>query len=165
MSGDELLQQMRDIQPPPEPPWWLLGPGWLWLAAVVALLGVGAWTWWRRRHSRQLARLAARELHSIQRDYRRDRDSRQLAIRLSRWLKQVALLAFPAQGLQRVNGDAWLAFLDQGLHERPFSQGCGRVFGGEVYRARVELDAGAVIALCERWLRVVAPRLRRRTPR
>jgi hypothetical protein len=165
MSSDELLLQLRDIQPPPEPPWWLLAPAWLWLAAVIAILCAGTWAWLRRRQSWQLGRLAARELQIIRIDYQRDRDSRQLAIRLSRWLKQVALLAFPTRRLQGVSGDAWLEFLDQGLRERPFSRGCGRVFGSEVYRQQVELDAGEVIALCERWLRVVKPRLQRGTPR
>jgi hypothetical protein len=165
MTSDELLLQLRDIQPPPEPPWWLLAPAWLWLAAVIAVLCAGAWAWWRRRHSRQLGRLAARELQVIHGDYQRDRDIRQLAIRLSRWLKQVALLAFPTHRLQGVSGDAWLEFLDQGLRDRPFSRGCGRVFGGKVYRRQVELEAGAVIALCERWLRVVKPRLRQGRPR
>jgi hypothetical protein len=164
MSAEDLLLQLRDIQPPPEPAWWLIAPAWLWLAAAIAILCTSAWAWLRRRHSEHLGRLAARELQLIYRDYRHNRDSRQLAIRLSRWLKQVALLAFPTRRLQGASGAAWLEFLDQGLPERPFSRGCGRVFGGEVYRQQVELDAGEVIALCERWLRVVKPRLQRGTP-
>jgi hypothetical protein len=165
MNSEELLLQLRDIQPPPEPSWWLLAPAWLWLAAAIVVLCAGAWAWTRRRHSGHLGRLAACELQSIHDDYRQNRDSRQLAIRLSRWLKQVALLAFPSRRLQGVSGAAWLEFLDQGLRDRPFSRGCGRLFGGDVYRQQVELDAGEVIALCERWLRVVSPRLQRDTPR
>lgn len=161
MSNAELLLQMRDIQLPPEPPWWLLAPVWLWLAAAVAVLCASALAWSRRRHSEYLARLAARELQSIRNEYQQNRDSRQLALRLSRWLKQVALLAFPEQRLQGASGAAWLEFLDQGLGERPFSRGCGRVFGGDVYRRQVELDADEVIALCERWLGIVKPGLQR----
>jgi hypothetical protein len=165
MSNEELLSQLRDIQPPPEPAWWLIAPAWLWLAAAIAILGTGAWLWVRRRQNEHLGRLAARELQLIHSEFQQSQDSRQLAIRLSRWLKQVALLAYPTRRLQSASGDAWLDFLDQGLPERPFSRGCGRVFGGAVYRQRVELDAGEVIALCDRWLRLVKPRLQRESPR
>jgi len=165
MTSEQLLLQLRDIQPPPEPAWWLIAPAWLWLAAAVLALCAGVWLWLRRRQSEHLVRLAARELRLIHSEYHQNRDNRQLAIRLSRWLKQVALLAFPARQLQGTSGAAWLEFLDRGLRGQPFSRGCGRVFGGEVYRQQVELDADEVIALCERWLRLVKPRLQRGTPR
>ena len=161
MSSEQLLLQLRDIQAPLEPAWWLIAPGYLWLAAGIAVLCVAAWLLLRRRHNEHLSRLAARELRSIQSDYQQNRDNRQLAIRLSRWLKQVALLAFPTGQLQSASGEAWLEFLDRGLQQRPFSRGCGRVFGGEVYRQQVDLDAEQVIDLCQRWLGVVKPRLQR----
>lgn len=161
MSKEELLSQLRDIQGPAEPPWWLLAPIQLWLAAAVVMVAMVAWFLLRRRQGGQIGRLAANELQAIQREYRADRDQRQLALRLSCWLRQVALLAYPARQLHGISGDAWLEFLDQGLPQQPFSRGCGQVFGGEVYRQQVELDAEQVLSLCERWLTQLEPRLRR----
>lgn len=165
MTSEELLLQLRDLQAPAEPAWWLIATGYLWLAAGITVLSVTVWLLLRRRQQEHLSRLAARELRSIQAEFQQDRDSRLLALRLSRWLKQVALLAFPTRQLQSASGEAWLEFLDQGLQQRPFSRGCGRVFGGEVYRQRFDLDAEQVIALCERWLGVVKPHLQQGRPR
>lgn len=162
MTHEELLQQLKDIQAPPEPAWWMIAPAYLWTGVTVAILLTCAWLVLRRRRQDRLVRLAQLELRVIHADYRQHGDSRLLAIRLSRWLKQVALLACPAALPQRICGRAWLEFLDQGLADRPFSHGCGRVFAGEVYRRRVELDAEQVIALCERWLRAVRPGLQQR---
>ena len=36
------------------------------------------------------------------------------------------------------------------------------VFGAQVYQREVELDSDEVLALCERWLREIKPRLQRR---
>lgn len=159
MTSEELLLKLRDIQPPPEPPWWLIPPAWLWLAAALAAIVISAWLWRKRRRSEHFARLARRELESIEARYRRDPNSRLLAFQASRWLKQVALLAFPELQLQRLSGDAWLEFLDRHLPDRPFTRGCGRVFGASLYQRRVDLDAGQVIALCNRWLQSVKPHL------
>ena len=158
MTSEELLLQMRDIHGPIEPPWWLLAPIHLWIAAIVALCCCVIWWLLARRNNRHFIRLALRELHVIRGDYEIDCDQRRLALRLSRWLKQVALQAFPAGQLQSLSGQAWLEFLDQGLPRQPFSQGCGRVFGGEVYRERVECDADQLFALCEDWLSRLQPR-------
>ena len=162
MTREELLLKLRDIEPPPEPPWWLLAPAWLWLAGLlVCLLGM-AWWWTRRRHGQRLVRLARAELQAIERGYRRDGDARRFAYRASSWLKQVAILAYPEQGLQRVNGEAWLCFLDDPLTGQPFSRGCGRVFGQELYHRDIDIDADQVMALCERWLNSIGSLLRRR---
>ena len=162
MTSDELLQKLKDIQPPAEPAWWLLGPAWQWLALAVAVLFGAGWLLWRRRRDQQLARLARRELQQIAGAYRLDRDTRRLAQGLSRWLKQVAMLAFPERQLQAMNGETWLEFLDLDFADRPFSRGCGRVFGAEVYRRDIAVDAGRLLNLSERWLAALKPRLQAR---
>jgi hypothetical protein len=163
MSNEELLQKLRDIQPPTEPDWWLIAPVYLlMIAIVIALSGIG---WWllQQRQANRLTRLAEDELQAIQSDYSRCKDARRLAVKTSRWLKQVALLAFPERHLQAMSGNAWLHFLDQSLGETGFSQGSGRVFGSAVYQSQVELDAEQIFSLCQRWLKAVEPSLRQRS--
>ena len=159
MSNEELLLKLRDIAPPPEAAWYLLGPAWIWLGLGLIALVAGIGLWYRAQRRSRLARLAEEDLQVIRLGYQRDRDDRLLAIQLSRWLKQVALLAFPSAQLQQLNGSEWLSFLDQQLEDRPFTRGCGQVFGGAVYQPQVELDAAQVIGLCERWLQLMKPRL------
>ena len=163
MTHDELLLKLRDIEAPSEPPWWLLAPAWLWLAAALCCMLAIAWWWARRRRTRRLLRVAHAELQGIHSDYRRDGDTRKLAHRVAGWLKQVALLAYPDQQLQRASGDAWLQFLDRDLSGQPFSRGCGRVFGQRLYMRDIDIDAEQVIALCERWLDSIRPRLQGRS--
>jgi len=169
MSREELLLQLRDILPPAEPAWWLIAPGYFIVAAILAGLSVIVWLSLRRQRVDRLANVARAELQAIRADYRQDGNVQRVAIKVSRWLKQVAMLAFPASQLQSVSGEAWLRFLDWSLERGQdqdnnlFSQGCGRVFGAEVYQSRVELDADQVFALCEHWLNAIKPRLQHRS--
>ena len=163
MTTEELLLQLRDIQPPPEPAWWLPAPAHLAAFAILSLALVSAWALLRRRRANRLALLAQRELRRIELDYRQNRDERLLAIRLSAWLKRVALLAFPGQRLQSSSGGAWLEFLDHSLGDDRFSQGCGRLFAAAVYQPTPDFDADAVIELCAHWLGSIRPRLQRRS--
>jgi hypothetical protein len=177
MTREELLLQLRDILPPPEPAWWLIAPVYLTIAAVLFGLIVIAWLLRRRQRVDRLAMIARLELQAIRADYRQDQNVHLLAIKVSRWLKQVAMLAYPGNQLQSVTGEPWLKFLDQSLdmgqntgqnrdHDQDnshFSCGCGRIFGAAVYQSSIDLDADQVFALCERWLNAIKPRLQQRS--
>jgi len=171
MTREELLLQLRDIQPPPEPDWWLIAPGYLTMVALLVGLFIIAWLLRRRQRVDRLATLARLELQAIRADYRQDQNVQRLAFKVSIWLKQVAMLAFPGSRLQSVSGEPWLNFLDQSLGQNigveqadsHFSHGCGRVFGAAVYQPSVDLDAEQVFALCERWLNAIKPRLQQRS--
>jgi hypothetical protein len=162
MSEEELLLQLRDIQAPPEPAWWLLAPGHLAVLGLVILLLSGGWLILKHRRANRLAKLAEYELQLIKSDFHHHKDPRQLATRLSCWLKQVALQAYPARQLQSLSGQAWLEFLDKSLGDSQFTRGCGQVFGAAVYRPQITLDADQVFALCTHWLQAVRPRLQQR---
>jgi len=183
MTREELLLQLRDILPPPEPDWWLIAPGYLTIAALLPGLFIIAWLLRRRQRIDRLAMVARLELQAIRTDYRQDQNVHLFAIKVSRWLKQVAMLAFPGNQLQSVTGEPWLRFLDQSLnmgqntdqntdqetgqngnHDNShFSCGCGRIFGAAIYQSSVDLDADQVFALCERWLNSIRPRLQQRS--
>ena len=161
MTSEELLLKLRDIQPPVEPPWWWLAPWLLWvLLAVVAVAVIVALAWHYRGGGR-LGRLAQRELDAIAIRYTGQGDTRLLAVALARWLRQVSLLAFPGVPVKGLCGEAWLGFLDQGLDDKPFREGCGRVFGDAIYRPDFKVDPDQLLRLCRRWLDAARPSLRR----
>ncbi|MGB5330216.1 MAG: DUF4381 domain-containing protein, partial [Gammaproteobacteria bacterium] len=83
-------------------------------------------------------------------------------LQLAQWLKQVALLAFPARQLESFTGEAWLQFLDESIGGDNFTSGRGKVFGDAIYRKQVNVDAGQLVELCEQWLAAVKPRLQQR---
>lgn len=162
MTREELLLELKDIAQPAEPAWWLLGPAQLWLI-VLALAALGlTWHWLQRRHCRRWLRLATAELDSIAAVFDESGDSRQLALQLSRWLKQVALLAYPHRQAMGLAGSDWLEFLDQALDGNRFSAGEGRVFGEAIYQQCVHVDANGLLDLCRTWLQAITPRLLQR---
>ena len=107
--------------------------------------------------------LARSELARIATAFDESGDTRQLSLQLSRWLKQVAVLAYPQQKPHGLSGDDWLEFLDRALGGNRFSRGEGRVFADTVYRRRVDADAADLLDLCQAWLQAVTPRLLRRS--
>jgi hypothetical protein len=162
MTVEELLLELKDIQPPPEPAWWLIAPAhWI---AILLLIGVaaGIWLFFQRREANRLASLADQELQRIRTLYTRNEDSHRLAIELSRWLKQVAILAFPTRHLESLSGKGWLEFLDESLDNDGFSDGIGQVFGSTIYSKQVNLEAAQLVQLCEQWLSAIKPHLRQR---
>ncbi len=161
MTAEELLLDLQDIQPPPDPAWWLLPPlVWVVFGLLSGLVLLGLW--YRRRRDRKrpgsdalaaLEQIAAR--HQVQ------RDDVVLVRNLALWLKQVALQAYPGQGLESLCGRRWLEFLDQSLGDDDFSRGAGAVFGDAVYRRDPQIDAAAALDLCRSWFERVQPRLLR----
>jgi len=162
MTVDELLRELKDIQPPAAPDWWLMPPAYL--VVICAIIAISALIWWRIRYRRlnRLASLAELELQRIRSTYNSNKDSRELSLQLAKWLKQVALLAFPARQLEGFTGEAWLNFLDKSLGGDSFSSGRGNVFGSSIYRKQVNVDAGQLVELCEQWLAAVKPQLLQR---
>ena len=162
MTGEELLLELKEIQPPPEPAWWLIAPAHL--IAFFLLIGVAGCIWliFRHRKANRLANLAGKELQRISSLYVRNEDSGRLAIELSKWLKQISMLAFPARQLESLSGEDWLKFLDESLGNNSFSDGKGKVFGNMIYSKQINLDAEQLLQLCEQWLSVIKPHLRQR---
>ena len=162
MTVEELLLELKDIQPPQEPAWWLVAPAhWI---AIFLLVCFAACIWFisRRRKANRLACLADQELQRIQSLYTHNEDTRWLAIELSKWLKQVSILAFPTRQVESLSGKGWLEFLDESLGNKGFSDGIGQVFGNRIYSKQVNLEAVQLVQLCEQWLSSIKPHLRQR---
>lgn len=162
MTFEQLLQQLKDIQAPPEPAWWLIAPAHGIAIGLVGFVVVCVWLILRHRKANRMASLAKQALADIRSCYGQDQDPQRLALELSKWLRQVSLLAFPERQVESLCGESWLQFLDESLGANTFTNGEGRAFGNLVYAKRAKLDTARLVTLCEQWLTAVKPRLRQR---
>jgi hypothetical protein len=162
MSADDLLLQLRSIAPPTDPGWWPLAPGW-WILIIVCLLSMLVLLYSiRRRHKNRNFKLASQELRRISNHHARNRDNQSLLLNLSRWLRQVSLIAFPRRKIAGMTGVAWLEFLDEVMGHSEFRRGPGQVFATAVYSRQLEFDDDRILALCEAWMTSLKPHLENR---
>lgn len=141
---------LRDIHQPPAPPWWPPAPGW-WVLTALVVLAIAGWLWWKRRQRRRRALVASVFDDAVGAV---DTPAGEVAV-MSELLRRAARRVDP--GADRLQGEAWLAFLDAGRppprkrgktpvpEAHPFSQGPGRLLLDGGYRADVE--AAEVAAL------------------
>ena len=146
---------LRDIHQAAAPPWWPPAPGW-WLLAALVLLVIALWAWFaarRRKRRRAIAAIFDQMLAAA------DTPGAQVAA-MSELLRRAGRRRNPTA--DRLQGDAWLEFLDSGagtadlrggrkLVAKPrtvsndFAQGPGRLLLEGGYRR--DVDAGEVKAL------------------
>ena len=122
---------LRDIHQPPAPPWWPPAPGWWWLAAALLLCVAAALHFYHRRRQRRRAIAAVfdQAVDAAQ------TPSAQVAA-MSELLRRAARRR-DAQA-DRLQGDAWLAFLDAGCKRPAFAGDVGRVLLDGGYRRDVD---------------------------
>ena len=128
---------LRDLHLPEAIGWWPLAPGWWFLIALafgaVCYLLYRVYRTWRRNVYR---RIALKELARIRSEYRKGADAVTLATDLSELLRRTMLAYAPRGQVAGLTGDAWLEWLDDGLEDRPFSNGAGRNVESLPYRRR-----------------------------
>jgi hypothetical protein len=152
MTVDQLLSSLHDIHPPMDASWWpLAGIWWVLLAAPLLLIG-GYALYRKRRNVYRFYAQANTDLQRISTTHQANPDDQQLALNLSRWLRQVALLAYPDKAVAAITGQSWLNLLDAGLASAEFSEGVGQVFAAEVYAPNTKISADNLLNLCNRWL-------------
>lgn len=131
---------LRDIHQSPAPPWWPPAPGW-WLVAALMLALVAVWLYFVRRRERR-----RRTIVSLFDDALAQADSsaEQVAA-MSELLRRAARRR--DGNADRLQGEAWLTFLDGDSKPPSFSEGAGRLLleGG----FRREADPREVAALRE----------------
>lgn len=140
---------LRDVHVPPAPSWWPPAPGWWVLLAVLVLLvsGLAAWGLHRRRRRRAWERWfdAAGQA---------DTPAERVAA-MSELLRRAARRLDASA--DRLEGDAWLRFLDGG-QGRAFTEGPGRLLLDGGYRRTVDpADLAAATAVARaRFLQLMA---------
>lgn len=128
---------------PPAPGWWLL------LFGVPMVLALLAWLWrWLRRKTPK--KLALRELEAIAAS---DAETREKIRRLAILLRRTALSVYPREEVASLVGADWLAFLDQPMQGKGFSEGAGRLLLDAPYRREVPDDLAPLFALCREWIK------------
>lgn len=128
MDGGVVL---RDIHLSAAPSWWPPAPGW-WLLLAALLLVAGAWAWRshrRRRHRLRVTALFDEALSNAT-------TGAQAVAAMSELLRRAARTRDPLA--DRLQGDAWLALLDDGLQQRQFDTPQGRLLLDGAFRADVE---------------------------
>ena len=136
IASDALV--LRDIHQPGAPSWWPLAPGWWLVAAVIAFaLAALAWLRWRRHAQR---RAHARLFDTVVQHA--DTPGEKIAA-MSELLRRAARRIDP--GADKLDGDAWLDFLDRGLEQPVFAAGPGAALRDGAYRR--EISPLEVVAL------------------
>lgn len=131
---------LRDVHVPASPPWWPLAPGWWLVAAVALLVTIGLVAWRVHRQRKRNAWLRWFDAAS-----QAGTPAEQVAA-ISERLRRAARRLDPAA--DRLEGEAWLAFLAGGRGGHAFSQGPGRLLLDGGYRRDVApADLASAIAV------------------
>lgn len=143
---------LRDVHQPLAPSWWPPAPGWWLVAAALLMLALGLW-WWRARRRRQRHRIATLFDDAVS----QAGDAPAQVAAMSELLRRVARRRDPHA--DRLEGDAWLAFLDGGDPARPFGIGPGRLLLDGGFRPDVDAEALAALRRLarERFIAWMAP--------
>ncbi len=153
MLQDPANLPLRDIHLPAPPSWWPPAPGW-WVLTALAITVPLAWLAWRHlRRRTALRRAALQELEALR---RLADDPARLAQEASLLLRRISLAFDPARTHVTVTGDAWLARLRglaPGLEDRRLAEALLIA----PYAARSDIDAPALLAALERWIRALPP--------
>jgi hypothetical protein len=146
IAEPELLARLRDLHPPPAPPWWPPAPGW-WLALLLVLVlaafalrhGPAAWRRWRLRRRLGAALTAAAS-----------------AAEISQVLRLAALARFPGSDVAGLQGARWIEFLDSRSRSPGRFAALGEALTEMPYRAPGErADPAPLHAAARGWLREV----------
>lgn len=128
MSDPTLV--LRDIHQPPAPAWWPPASGW-WVLFAALLLAFAAWAWWRRR--RESRRIAIARLFDDAVSAA-DTPAAKIAA-MSEQLRRASRRVDPLA--DRLEGEEWLRFLDQGLRQPVFAAGAGALLRDGGFRRDV----------------------------
>ena len=139
MSATTLV--LSDIHQPDAPGWWPPAPGWWMLAGALVLLTLAV-LWWRRRQRRRQQVICALFDDAVAAT---DSSPARVAA-MSELLRRASRRRDAAA--DRLQGDAWLAFLDAGDKNAQFTRGAGRLLlDGGFRRDVAPEDVAALEAL------------------
>jgi type II secretory pathway pseudopilin PulG len=114
MANSNQLAQLKDIHLPEPIGWWPLALGWYILIGLLLIALLGSLVWIYRYYQQGRAkRQALRMLKDYVQRYQQDNNHQLMSARLSELLRRVALAYFPRSQVASLEGEAWIAFLNQ----------------------------------------------------
>ena len=148
---EENALPLRDLHLPDPIGWWPLAPGW-WVVLVLLAAGLAwlAWRWYRAWQFEAPRRHALRELARLEAEYLEHRNPVTLGKALSELLRRGMLAYAPRGDMAGLTGEAWLAWLDEGMSVPYFHTEGGKSLLSLPYRRPdddlSDVDIGALIA-------------------
>jgi Domain of unknown function (DUF4381) len=155
---------LRDIHLPAAINGWPPAIGWWIVAALLPLLGWLLYRFYKRVNRntviKKALKIARKHLVSIEGDS--NMGSMQKLCELSVLIRRVAISVAPRAEVAGLTGSVWLAFLDNGFKDAPFSTGVGRLLVDAPYRKTppTETEIADLINLCQDWLKTCARQIK-----
>ncbi|MDO8938733.1 MAG: DUF4381 domain-containing protein [Methylicorpusculum sp.] len=149
---------LKDIHLPDAIGWWPPAMGW-WLLVILIPLMILLLLKLIRHITRSTAiKSAKRILTEIKQDSTKNELEKLREISIL--LRRVAVSVAPRENIAGLTGQAWLDFLDQGMKDKPFTQGIGQCLINTPYQNKtsINVDINHLISLCQQWLKVQAKR-------
>ena len=141
---------IHDIQMPGDALWWPFTLAtWLSLLLILCLLAFGIWLFVYFRRKR-VVYFSNRSLRYLLKRYQSDQDASAFARDVSVLLRRLYLTIGERNKIAGLSGEKWLEVLDDGLKDRPFTTGVGKVLGSAPYQRQAEYDVKSLYALCQR---------------
>lgn len=144
---------LRDIHLPDAITWWPPAIGWWLLLAVIIVAAFGCWLLYKKLTKKTAVKTATALLMSIKQA--ENTDELETLKQLSACVRRVSISVNSRSEVASLTGKEWLNYLDQSVEGTPFSTGVGQYFSDALYRKKApgELEVGALIELCEHWLK------------
>ena len=155
---DENALPLRDLHLPDAVGWWPLAPGWwVLIAIVVAFAAWFAWREYRLWRFNAPRRHALKELARYESEYLEHRNPVVLGKQVSELLRRGMLAYAPRAEVAGLTGEAWLAWLDEGLPVPYFHTEGGKSLLQLPYRDphgdTSDVDVGALLSAVRMRLR------------
>lgn len=156
MNPSSATLPLRDIHLPEAISWWPPAPGWWILLLLICVLAVIVWRLIKRHQKKRRLRDSLYALAEIRASHERHHNNAQLLRELSVLLRRACITFYPRKMTASLTGPQWLAFLDASYPGNEFAHGGGQSLATAPYlpeNANIEIDAAALLNLCEAWLR------------
>ena len=121
------------------------------MALLIIIAVIVAFYLVKRYQKTAMKRLALHQLSHLQQRYQAQAPSQQIAMELSKLLRQVALAYYPRQQVAHLRGQSWIAFLDQTSSQVKF-KAHGQLLVTAPYQKKVDIDLTPLFTLCKNWI-------------
>jgi len=141
---------IRDLDLPGSLLWW---PPTLmtWLTVVGILLFCAGLIWlFLRYRKKRVLYFATRSLNKLFKRYQRDYDASGFARDISVLLKRIYMTVDKRAVIAGLSGKKWLAVLDQGFEDEPFTTGIGKILVSAPYQESADFNVQQLYSLCQR---------------